>query len=41
MGFGFGIIMPVFQSMANNLVKPERRGAANSTLLPVSIWVLE
>lgn len=32
MGFGFGIIMPVFQSMANNLVKPERRGAANSTL---------
>lgn len=32
MGFGFGIIMPVFQSMVNNLVKPERRGAANSTL---------
>ncbi len=32
MGFGFGIIMPVFQSMVNNLVNPERRGAANSTL---------
>jgi len=30
-GFGFGIIMPTFQAMINNLVPPERRGAANST----------
>ena len=30
-GLGFGIVMPTFQAMINNLVKPERRGAANST----------
>jgi MFS family permease len=30
-GMGFGIIMPTFQAMVNNLVSPERRGAANST----------
>lgn len=30
-GLGFGIIMPTFQAMVNNLVKPDRRGAANST----------
>jgi predicted MFS family arabinose efflux permease len=31
LGFGFGIIMPTFQAMVNNLVLPSRRGAANST----------
>jgi MFS family permease len=30
-GLGFGIIMPTYQAMVNNLVPPERRGAANST----------
>lgn len=30
-GLGFGIVMPTFQAMINNLVKPDRRGAANST----------
>lgn len=30
-GLGFGIIMPTFQAMINNLVPPEKRGAANST----------
>ena len=30
-GLGFGIIMPTFQAMINNLVSLERRGAANST----------
>jgi MFS family permease len=30
-GFGFGIIMPTFQAMINNLVPANRRGAANST----------
>ncbi len=30
-GLGFGIIMPTFQAMVNNLVTPDRRGAANST----------
>lgn len=30
-GLGFGIIMPTFQAMVNNLVMPDRRGAANST----------
>ena len=30
-GLGFGIIMPTFQAMVNNLVSPDRRGAANST----------
>lgn len=32
LGLGFGIIMPTFQAMVNNLVEPNRRGAANSTL---------
>jgi predicted MFS family arabinose efflux permease len=31
LGLGFGIIMPTFQAMVNNLVSPSRRGAANST----------
>jgi MFS family permease len=31
LGLGFGIIMPTFQVMINNLVEPNRRGAANST----------
>lgn len=30
-GLGFGIIMPTFQAMVNNIVAPDRRGAANST----------
>jgi len=32
LGLGSGIIFPVFQAMVNNLVPPQRRGAANSTL---------
>ena len=32
LGLGFGIIMPTFQTMVNNMVAPKRRGAANSTL---------
>ncbi|MFP4557697.1 MAG: MFS transporter [Bacteroidales bacterium] len=32
-GLGFGIIMPTFQAMINNVVSHERRGAANSTFL--------
>ena len=32
-GAGLGIIMPTFQSMANNMVSKERRGVANSTFL--------
>jgi MFS family permease len=32
-GTGFGILFPTLQTMANNLVTPERRGAANSTFL--------
>ena len=31
LGFGFGIIMPTFQAMVNNMVDTTRRGAANST----------
>lgn len=31
-GIGFGIIFPVFQAMVNNMVAPNRRGAANSSL---------
>ncbi len=31
LGFGFGIIMPTFQAMVNNMVNVTRRGAANST----------
>lgn len=32
LGLGSGIVLPTFQAMVNNLVPPERRGAANSTL---------
>ncbi len=32
MGFGFGTLQPIFQAMAINLVTPDRRGVANSTL---------
>lgn len=32
-GVGFGIIFPTMQTMANNVVKSDRRGAANSTFL--------
>jgi MFS family permease len=32
-GAGLGIIMPTFQSMANNMVRKERRGVANATFL--------
>lgn len=31
LGLGFGVIMPTFQAMVNNLVEPSRRGAANSS----------
>lgn len=31
MGLGNGIIFPTFSALVNNLVPPERRGAANST----------
>ena len=31
-GFGLGVVFPIFQAMVNNMAKPERRGAANSTL---------
>jgi MFS family permease len=32
LGIGNGVIFPSFQTMVNNLSKPTRRGAANSTL---------
>jgi MFS family permease len=32
-GVGFGVIFPTLQTMANNVVDPETRGAANSTFL--------
>lgn len=32
LGFGIGVVFPIFQTMVNNLAVPERRGAANSTL---------
>lgn len=32
MGFGIGVVFPIFQAMINNLANPMRRGAANSTL---------
>ena len=32
LGLAIGIVMPIFQAMANNLVDPHQRGAANSTL---------
>ncbi len=31
-GFGNGVVFPVFQTMVNNLAEPAHRGAANSTL---------
>jgi MFS family permease len=31
-GFGNGVVFPVFQTMVSNLANPEHRGAANSTL---------
>jgi MFS family permease len=31
MGISVGIIFPTFQALVNNMVPPERRGAANST----------
>lgn len=31
MGLGNGILFPTFQALVNNMVPPERRGAANST----------
>jgi MFS family permease len=35
MGLGGGVLFPTFQAMVNNLVKPNRRGAANSTLFTI------
>lgn len=32
LGIGSGVVFPTFQAMVNNLVPPQRRGAANSTL---------
>jgi len=32
LGLGSGVVFPTFQTMVNNLVPPQRRGAANSTL---------
>jgi predicted MFS family arabinose efflux permease len=32
-GLGFGSIVPAAQAMINNMVEPQRRGAANSTFL--------
>ncbi|MFA6128540.1 MAG: MFS transporter [Bacteroidales bacterium] len=32
-GVGFGVVFPTLQTMANNVVAPDRRGAANSTFL--------
>ncbi len=32
MGIGNGLLFPTFQAMANNMIRPDRRGAANSTL---------
>jgi MFS family permease len=32
LGLGSGVVFPTFQAMVNNLVPPQRRGAANSTL---------
>lgn len=32
-GTGFGVVFPTLQTMANNVVTPRRRGAANSTFL--------
>jgi MFS family permease len=32
LGFGNGVVFPTFQAMTNNMVRQNRRGAANSTL---------
>ena len=32
LGLGSGVVFPAFHAMVNNLVPPQRRGAANSTL---------
>ncbi len=32
LGLGSGVVFPTFQAMVNNMVPPQRRGAANSTL---------
>jgi MFS family permease len=32
LGFGNGVVFPTFQAMVNNMVRQNRRGAANSTL---------
>lgn len=32
LGIGSGVVFPTFQAMVNNMVPPQRRGAANSTL---------
>lgn len=32
MGYGIGVVFPVFQAMINNMADSSRRGAANSTL---------
>lgn len=32
LGIGSGVVFPAFQAMVNNMVPPQRRGAANSTL---------
>lgn len=31
-GFGIGVVFPIFQAMVNKLAQPEHRGAANSTV---------
>jgi len=33
LGFANGIVFPTFQAMVNNIITPQRRGTANSTLL--------
>lgn len=35
MGFGGGVLFPTCQAMVNNLITPNRRGAANSTLFTI------
>jgi MFS family permease len=35
MGLGGGVLFPTCQAMVNNMVRPNRRGAANSTLFTV------
>ena len=33
LGLGYGVSMPIIQAMVNALVRPERRGAANATMM--------